>query len=216
MGAREENNQLPYYPSPERVYISYDWASRFGQNPEFPIHKEKYQFDIRLNQTRMKSTLNYLEIRHALELIDFSFHFLKPWVIIRNFTRTRNHRFQDFQFQKNTTNLQWYHLSPFHWGDLEVAHAENGMSWWSCGPQKERICVYVQFASSQGRASSKPHPETGKSLLRMRPFSKGISGSVSGECLWERQAAGDFVSRKHTAWFAKQAAWSSLLFKYDE
>lgn len=79
MGARgEEKKQLTSYPNSERVYISYGWASRFGQTPEFPIHKENFQFDIRLNHTRMKGSLflpasspNYPAIGHALELIDF-------------------------------------------------------------------------------------------------------------------------------------------------
>lgn len=113
-GGRRKPNQLPPCPNARRVYISYGCASRFGQKAEFPIHKEKFQVGISQNQTRMKNTLNYLEIRHALELINCSPHFQKPLVVTRNITRTSNPNFWKFQFQKKPTDLQLYHLSPLH------------------------------------------------------------------------------------------------------
>lgn len=170
MGAKGEENKPALILSQawkERCLL-YDLASRFGQTPGFAIHKEKFHFNIRLNQTRMKSPLNYPEIRHALELINFSFHFQKPLIITS--PGQENHKFQNFQFQKKPASLQWYPFSSLHWGDLEAADAEEGMSWCNCSPQKERICDCVQFASSQGRASSKPHLETGKTLLSLRPL----------------------------------------------
>lgn len=140
MGARgEEKKQLTSYPKSERVYISYGWTSRFGQTPEFPIHKENFQFDIRLNHTRMKGSLFYLQVLLITLQLGMVWsllisQFQRPLAITGNFTRTRTHKFQNFQFQKKPTNLQWCHSSPLPWGDLEVAEAEEGLSWWSCSP----------------------------------------------------------------------------------
>lgn len=165
----KKTNQLSSYPKPERRDVFYMiWLQDLAKPQDLQFTKKNFIFNIRLNQTRMKSPLNYPEIRHALELINFSFHFQKPLIITS--PGQENHKFQNFQFQKKPASLQWYPFSSLHWGDLEAADAEEGMSWCNCSPQKERICDCVQFASSQGRASSKPHLETGKTLLSLRPL----------------------------------------------
>lgn len=135
---QEENKTSSSPPIPSlKGYTFYVVGPQHLAKPQIFQYTKKIS-NLILGQIRMKISLNYPKIRHALELIDFCCHFQKPLVIV-NFTRTWNHKFQLFQSQKKPTT-QVVLFVPLTLSDLEAADTEEGMSWWSCSPQKEDLC----------------------------------------------------------------------------